>query len=476
MVVLASGKIDRSHGKEGLVVETEIRQQAGEKLILILAFTLVISVMSATMFNIVLPEISADFQLSFAQVSWVSSAYMLIYAIGSVTYGKLADRYQIKNLLTFGVIFFALGSMIGLASQTYWMVLLGRILQAIGASVIPATAMIIPVRYFPPERRGRALGISATGLAIGSALGPIVSSFVVSVVHWRWLFFVPLFTLITLPFYRKYLVDEPRKENKSDWLGGGLLAGTVALLLLAVTDGAWLLAVAGLILLVLFLARIRTATDPFVQPRLFRNKRYSLGLMIAFLAGGIGFSLPFLSPLLLADVNHLDAGVVGFAMVPAATAAAILGRYGGKLADVKGNSFLFYTASALLLICFAALSSFAGTPPVVIAVFLIFGYVGQIFMQITLSNTISRTLPPEQTGIGMGLLSLLNFIAGAASAGVYSKVVDLGSNVHWNPVNEYPEAFVFSNIYLVLAVMYVGILLLYYFQFGRVPQTDTQGE
>ncbi|PTM58713.1 MFS transporter [Desmospora activa] len=456
-------------------METEIKQQAGDKLILILAFTMVIAVMSATMFNIVLPEISADFQLSFAQVSWVSSAYMLIYAIGSVTYGKLADRYPLKNLLTFGLIFFALGSIIGLAAHAYWMVLAGRILQSMGASVIPATAMIIPVRYFPPERRGRAFGITATALAIGSALGPIVSSFVVSFVHWRWLFFVPLFTLFTLPFYRKHLIEESRKGGTIDWLGGGLLAGMVVLFLLAVTNGVWLLAVGGLIMFLLFLVRIQTAADPFVQPRLFRNKRYSFGLMIAFLAAGTGFSIPFLSPLLLADVNHLDVGIVGFAMVPAATAAAILGRYGGKLADVKGNSFLFYTASALLLIGFASLSTFAGVAPVVIAVLLIFCYVGQTFMQITLSNAISRTLPAEQTGVGMGLLSLLNFIAGAASAGVYSKVVDLGSSIHWNPINGYPEAFVFSNIYLVLAAMYVGILLLYYFQFGRVQQTDSQG-
>lgn len=121
-------------------METGVQQEAGERLIRILAFTLVISVMSATMFNIVLPEIRKEFQLSFAQVSWVTSAFLLIYAIGTVIYGKLADIYKLKNLLTFGLIFFAFGSMIGLAAQEYWMVLLGRVLQAVGASVVPATA------------------------------------------------------------------------------------------------------------------------------------------------------------------------------------------------------------------------------------------------------------------------------------------------------------------------------------------------
>jgi DHA2 family metal-tetracycline-proton antiporter-like MFS transporter len=71
----------------------------------------------------------------------------------------------------------------------------------------------------------------------------------------------------------------------------------------------------------------------------------------------------------------------------------------------------------------------------------------------------------------MGLLSMLNFMAGAVSAGVYSKTVDQGTGINWNPAaNSYPEAFVYSNIYAVLAILHIGILLLYYFQFGRAER------
>ncbi len=441
-------------------------------MIRLLAVTLVISVMSATMFNIVLPEIRSDFQLSFAQVSWVSVSYMLIYAIGSVTYGKLADTYRLKSLLTFGLAAFAVGSMIGLAAQAFWMVLLGRILQAVGASVIPATGMIIPIRYFPPESRGRALGISATGLALGGALAPIVAAFVASFVHWRWLFCIPLLTLITLPFYRKYLDDEPGRKGKLDWIGAGLLAGTVALVLLAVTNGGWMLALAGAILLALFLLHIHRSTEPFVQPSLFANKSYSLMLVLAFLASGIGYALPFLSPQMLSQLNQLAPGVVGFVMVPAAISAAILGRTGGKLADSKGNPFLFYTATALLFICFVLLSFFAGFSPVLIAVILIFGNVGQTFILIALSNTTSKLLPKDQVGVGMGMMSLLNFIAGAVFASVYSKIVDLGSgsagNVIVAPLSG--EASVYSSIYFVLACLYIAMVSIYFTLMRKTSQ------
>ncbi|WP_332633781.1 MFS transporter [Halalkalibacter flavus] len=457
-------------------MEKEVSQQTGKKLMRIVMFTLVLSAMSVLMFNFVLPEISKSFDLTTAQVSWVTSSYALIYGIGTVIYGKLADRYKLKNLLTFGLLFFAFGSLIGLVSQTYWMLLVGRCLQAVGAAAIPATAMIIPLRYFPPEKRGSAMGTAFIGLALGSALGPVISALIVSVAHWRWLFCIPPFILITLPFYRKNLGDEQGDPGKLDWVGGSFLATALTLLLLGVTSGTWWFTIGGLLALALFIVRIRSVSDPFIQPKLFTNKNYTLRLTITFLISGIGFSLYFLSPLLLAHVHHLSPSWIGFAMVPAALASAILGRKGGKLADLKGNSYLYFVASGLLLTCFILLSTFTGISPVFISIFLIFGNVGQTFMMIAMSNSVSMTLPKEQAGVGMGLLSMLNFIAGGMASGVYGKVVDLGSNDHWNPANIYPTGIIYSNIFLVLAALHVGILMFYYFQFGRAKRKSIQLE
>lgn len=142
-----------------------VQKNKGELLLGLLVFTLIISVMNATMFNIVLPDIGKQFQISSSQASWIITGYMIVYAIGSVTYGKLTDRYSLKNLLTFGLLLFAIGSVIGLVASEYWMVIVGRIVQAAGASVIPAISMIVPVRYFTSDRRGRALGTVAIGFS-----------------------------------------------------------------------------------------------------------------------------------------------------------------------------------------------------------------------------------------------------------------------------------------------------------------------
>ena len=448
-----------------------IQKNAGELLLGILVFTLIISVMNATMFNVVLPTISNQFQLSPSQVSWIITGYMIVYAIGSVTYGKLTDRYSLKNLLTFGLLFFAMGSIVGLVATQYWMVIVGRIVQAAGAAVIPAVTMIVPVRYFSPERRGRALGTVAIGYALGLALGPIIAGVVSSTWNWRVLFAISLLSLCTLPMYRKYLEDEKGVASKMDFIGGLLLAGTVAILLLALTKENIWLAAAGTISFILFLLRIRFATAPFIDPAIFRNKPFSFGLIITFVMIGISFAIPFITPQLLSSVNHLSPVFIGLVMLPSAIVAAILGRRGGRLADEKGNPFLLYTAAALLIIGFICLSSVVGMSPVFIALFLIFGVLGQSFMQIAMSNTVSRALPKEHIGVGMGLFSMITFISSAASAAVIGKVLDFGtSTVRLNPIPQNSTTFVYSDIFLVLAALVVMMVAFYYVQFGRASE------
>ncbi|WP_034681499.1 MFS transporter [Caldalkalibacillus mannanilyticus] len=448
-------------------MEMKLEKQVANKLMYVVMVTLALSAMSVLMFSLVLPQIREQYSITNAQVSWVTSAYTLIYGIGTVIYGKLADRYKLKNLITFGLLLFALGSVVGLSAQAFWMVLAGRCIQAIGAASIPASAMLIPLRYFPPESRGTAMGTAFMGLAIGSALGPVVSAFVLSVMHWKWLFCFPFVLLLTLPFYRRYLGDDHGSPSKIDWLGGGLLAAAVTLLLLSITWGSIWFAIGGLIALMLFIVRIRSTIAPFVSPDLFRNRNYTLGVTVTFLISGLGFSIHFLSPLLLAQVNELSASWIGFALVPGALASALLGRKGGRMADLKGNSYLFFIASGLLLSCFVLLSTFIGVSAIYIALILILGHVGLTFVMIAMSNAISMMLSKEQSGVGMGLLSMLNFIAGAMATVIYGKLLDQGRVNQWNPANFYDTGAVYSNIFLVLTIVLALIVRVYYHYFKK---------
>ncbi|WP_052364022.1 MFS transporter [Geomicrobium sp. JCM 19037] len=115
--------------------------QRKKKLVLLLAILLTFTVINGTMFNVTIPDIAETFGLLPSQVSWVMTGYILVYAIGSVMYGKLADMVPLKTLLTVGILLFSLGSVLGFLSPNYGTLLAARILQALGGAAIPALAL-----------------------------------------------------------------------------------------------------------------------------------------------------------------------------------------------------------------------------------------------------------------------------------------------------------------------------------------------
>lgn len=407
--------------------ELEQRRTHGEKLLLVLFFTLILSVMNATMFNIALPILKIEFDVSSAVVGWVLSGYIIVYAIGSVTFGKLADMIPLRRLLLFGLLFVALGSLFGLFAQSFWMVMVGRILQAVGASVIPAAAMIIPVRYFPAERRGRAMGMVATGLSVGTAIGPIVAGLVADVLDWRWLFLLPALMLLTLPYYYRYLLDDEPKKRSFDWLGGGLLAATIVCLLLAVTRGDWRLVAGGMLVAILLVWRTRLAAEPFITRSLFANRGYRLALGIAFATTGTIFVVPFTMPMMLTELQGLTPLQIGLVLFPGALVAALFGRRIGRLTDERGSHAVYAGATVLMAVAFVGLSVTADVSPYAVLPLLMLTGIGQVGLQISLSNRVSATLPKETVGLGMGMFSMLNFISGATATTLVGKALDHGS-------------------------------------------------
>ena len=440
---------------------TDLSELKKKKLMLVLAFALIFTAMNSTMFNIALPSISKQFALTTSKATWIITSYMIIYAIGSVVYGKLADEYKLKDLLTAGLIFFALGSVVGFFAMNYWLIIVGRVLQAMGAAVLPASAMIVPTRYFSAETRGRALGTTSAGLTFGIAVGPIVSGFVTTFFNWHFLFAIPLLTVLTIPFFRKYLDDKVGIRSKTDFIGAFLLAVTIASLLLAISNTNVFCAILGIITLVLFVWRINVSSHPFIQASLFKNKGYTVALFIFALASGVAFALPYLSPLLLVEVNHLPAFTSGIFMFPSALVAALLARTGGTIADKKGNSFLGFLAICSYFLCFIILSFITGASPYLFMVFLILGCVGQTFFQLAMANTISHSLPKQQTGIGMGLFMLVNFTASAISTTLMGAALSNNTRFHLNPFQLKTEGIKYSNIYVILAIVMVIIALIY---------------
>lgn len=395
------------------------------RIVPLICFIIFFSVLNGTMFNVAIPDIAEEFALSPGEVSWVFTVFIVVFALAAVTYGKLADLYPVRKLITIGLVLFNAGACIGFFAHWYPLLIVARLIQASGGGAIPAMGMLVATRYFPPETRGRVLGAVAGTVAFASGVGPVVGGFLAGVLHWRYLFLLSLATLAAIPLFWRLLPREKEGDGLFDRRGALLLATAVALLLFLVTQREIWALPAGALALLGFGRHIRSSAHPFVPVTLFANRQYSDALLTVFLAVGTIFGLFFSAPLLLRQVHQLDTWHIGLVLFPGAMSAAILGNIGGRMADRFGSPVLVRTGLALIAVGFLLLAAGADLNTYLIALLLIVTYVGFSFIHASLAKTVSLALPHLQTGVGMGFYNLVFFTAGAFGAALASQMLEL---------------------------------------------------
>ncbi len=427
-----------------------------------LGFIIFFSVLNGMMFQVAIPDISAEFNLLPSEVSWVMTGYILVFAVGALIYGKLADIYPVRRLITIGLILMNAGSMLGLFSKWYPMLITARLLQAGGGAAIPALAMIVVTRYFPANLRGNMLGIIASTVALAAGFGPIVGGFVSGTFSWKYLFLFSLATLFVIPSLRRILPDEKKIPDTFDTAGALLIGGGSSSLLIFVTQGnGWFLA-ASVIMTGYFIVHIKKTASPFFSTALFYNKHYRNTMMTTFLSIGSVFGMFFMVPIMLRDLLDLSSNSIGLTLFPGAMCAVLAGVIGGRLSDRKGSRFVVYLGSFILIAGFLALSTVAGQKAWIVASALIISYAGFALLQSSLPHTISISLSKDQTGIGMGIYNLLFFISGAFSTAGIGRLLDFRSTGFClNPINSCIEGWIYSNIFIMLAAVVTASVFLF---------------
>ena len=433
--------------------EYHLNESEKKKIIFLMCSVLLFSAMNGTMFMIAIPDIASSFSLSPSQVSWVVTGYIILYAVGALMYGKLADIYPLKTLLTFGIGFFVAGSLLGFFAPTYLIVIIGRMIQAAGAASIVALAFIVPTRYFP-EERGKVLGIVSSTMAFASGIGPVIGGFVAGALNWQYLFLISALIIITLPFFRKWMPEEKKKEGKVDILGAFLIAIAVATLILFITVFVWWYIVVSIVFFSLFAWRIYHSDNPFIHPDLFKNVPYRITIMAGFFGIMVMFGMMFMMPLLLSEVNGLNTLFIGLTLFPGAMAAAYIGKWAGELTVNRGNKQVVYIAFTLMTIGFLLLSTFTGSRTWVISVVVIISYIAFPFIQTGTASLISTVLPKDEIGVGMGIYNLFNLMSGAFGSAIIGKILDYESMTAFNlfSVAEGP-AIIYSNVFIGLALL-----------------------
>lgn len=327
-----------------------------------------LATVDGSIINISLPTLVRELHTEFAVVQWVVLAYLLTITSTMAGIGRIADMVGKKSIYMSGFIVFTLGSaMCGFSPSVNWLIGF-RALQAIGAAMTMALGAAIVTEAFPPEERGKAMGIIGAVVSMGIVLGPALGGIILSVLSWRWIFFVnlPVGILGTIMAQRNLPDFKPTGSQQFDIWGALSLCLSILFLLLGLTLGQqqgffqpliYLLLGLWLVLIALFVFIENKVAQPMIDLKLFRNTIFNVNLTTGFISFvGLGGTM-ILLPFYLENILGFPSIRVGLLMGIIPVMLGITSPLAGILSDRVGSRKITMTGLMILLLGFLAAST-----------------------------------------------------------------------------------------------------------------------
>ncbi|HKH10842.1 MAG TPA: MFS transporter [Rubrobacter sp.] len=466
---------------------TTTEERAGKRntrlLLGVVVTAILISVLNQTFVNVVVPDIRQDYGATQGQAGWVITGYLLVFAVGIPLYGRVADLYSLRGTFALGLFLLAGGSLACALAPSLPLLVAGRILQAAGASAIPALGFASVAKALPEGSRGMALGLLSSSVGAGAAIGPVLGGVVTGLAGWHALFFLTvLLAALLIPgaLYALPGVTDGGSRKPAgivaavqhfDVPGGLSLALSAGLTLFGVTQGqvvgfsspiSWGSFVAAGVLAALFAGRIRSASDPFVTPHLFRNGAFLAAAVTGFFMMFANVGSLVLVPLLLSEVNGLPATGIGLVLAPGALVVAVLSPVAGRLSDRFGPRALVRIGLVIFAVSMFSISAFAaGAPAVAVAVGILGQSLGFALVNSPNANAAAASLSRDESGVGLGIYQMLFFLGGGFGPAVAATFLAIRQGAEAGALNPLfaASSAPFSDAFLVLAIASVVALI-----------------
>lgn len=386
---------------------------------LIIGFFMIL--IDTTIVSVANPKIMEGLHTDINAVIWVTSAYLLAYAVPLLITGRLGDRFGPKNVYLIGLVVFTAASAWCGFSGDISQLIVARAFQGIGASLMTPQTMAVITRIFPPDRRGQAMGLWGATSGVAMLVGPVLGGVIVDSLGWEWIFFVnvPIGIVAFILAYR--LVPKLETHpHRFDILGVLLSALGMFLLVFGLQEGesynwgpiagpisVWGLIVAGVVVLGIFVLwqALNKKGEPLLPLALFRDRNFALAngaiSAVGFTVTSMSLPLVFYFQLVLGYTPTESA----LMLVPMAVITGALAQPVGRLVDRVNPRYIAVTGAVLLAVSLAWYS-------VLMVPDMAFGWLllpsavmglANACVWSPISTTATRNLPQSQAGAGAGV-------------------------------------------------------------------------
>lgn len=370
---------------------------------------------------VALPDLAADLGVSTGASAWVLSLYILLLAVATAVYGRVADLAGIRLPLMVGVGLMATGALLGAVAPSFGVLLSARLLQGAGAAAVPVLGMAIVSARYEGAVRSVALGRVAGVAAAVTSLGPLAGGVVTDLLGWRAAVALPVLGLLVVPWLWRSVPTEG-SGARLDLLGAVLVALTAAGLVLLVqspSSGAVIAAVGATLLglgIPAVLAQVRRRPEGFLPLSVVTNGVVVRSALAAAAIPAAWFALLFAVPAVLVARGWTPVQV-GLALVPGAAVGLLSPRVAGPLLVRLGARRALAAAGliAALSLVVAAVGAETGSAPVLVLAVL--GVTAAFGLgQPSLTEAVGAGVEPAVRGVALGVATLVFMIGGGVGS------------------------------------------------------------
>lgn len=416
--------------------------------------------------NVALPSIGTDFSMGAVLLGWVNTAYLLAAATLVIPFGRLGDIYGRKKIYMWGVVVFTLSSLLTANSDSSSSIILFRVFQGLGASMIFATGMPILISAYPVGERGKAIGIAVAAVYLGLSLGPFFGGIITEHLSWRYIFWfnLPLgLILLAVIFFMLKGDWAEARGAKFDLAGSAMLAVSLLTTMYGFTNlpetFAFILIAVGLLGIAFFVKLEMRTENPVIDIDLFRyNTIFAFSNLAALINYAATFAVGFLLSLYLQRLKGLSPQEAGLVLVCQPIIQALFSPVAGRLSDKTEPRTVASTGMALTFIGLVMLFFLRSDSSLayIIACLIVLGF-GFAFFSSPNTNAIMSSVERRYFGVGGAMVSTMRQVGMMFSMGIVMMVLAImlgDAEITVKTQNQFIDSLKLS--FAVFAVMCFG--------------------
>jgi MFS transporter, DHA2 family, lincomycin resistance protein len=457
-------------------MSTQIKVKSPKTMAFVLMLGAFLGLFGETALNMALSNIMDQYSITAATGQWLTTGYLLTLAILVPVSALLMKWFTTRQLVIGGLIISLLGAILAALSLNFPILLLGRIVQAMGTGLLLPVMLSVMMLIFPIEKRGVVMGLMGLVITLAPALGPTLSGVIISTLSWPYIFWfsaIAYVLLILVAFAKIANVSEITKPTIDilsivlSTIGfGGLIFALATMAEESLSSAkVWAPLFVGIISLILFGIRQTNITQPMVNLRVFKYPMFTLGTLTMFMGILIILSSGILLPMYLKGALLFSAATAGLLLLPGNAVNFILSPIVGRLFDKIGArrfgiiGFIFVLLGNITFV--ATLSSDTPAWQVVVAFMILF--FGLTMVMMPAQTNAMNQLPRELYGDGSAAMNTLNQVAGAAGTAIAITLFTSGQNNYAMEISDSTQQEVLAAgikyaFYFTTGVSVVGLI------------------